>query len=115
MFHSDTVFLEKVRMGNAKNHKRKSNMPIDHRDQLSSFSDPQSASDRKLNFSHVQDSISDSDSESEGDVDQIHASGNGYRMWDWSQLQSLISSGSVCKVCRVNVMGKMRTNVLPYV
>ena len=57
-------------MGNAKNHQRKHKVPIDHRDQLSSYSGPQSASDRKLSFSLVQDSNSDSDSESESDVDQ---------------------------------------------
>ena len=78
------MFLDKVKMANTK---------------LSSYFHSQSTSNRKVNFSHVHDSFSDSDSEINSCVNHIQASGNGYSIWDWGQLQSLISSSCVCKMC----------------
>ncbi len=43
------------------------------------------------------------DSESENDCnnsdEELIGVGNGYRLWEWGQLQTLISDKYVCKVC----------------
>ena len=61
---------------------------------------PQTVSFKKLNMCEIE-SRTDSD-ESDFDEtsdDELEVSGNGYRLWEWCQLQTLISSSCVCKSC----------------
>jgi len=46
------------------------------------------------------------DSESDNDCndsDEVIGVGNGYRLWEWGQLQTLISDKCVCNVCGVGL------------
>jgi len=93
--HMVAIAYLTIDMGNLRNHKRKSKMTNGDKDLLSSHSKPESASARKLNFVHV--IYSDSEGE------HFQASCNGYRIWDWGQLQTLISNSFVCKFCGSDV------------
>ena len=52
-----------------------------------------------VSYSKLCDS-DDSDSEFDSDDDELfEVEGNGFRLWDWGQLQTLISKICVCKKC----------------
>ena len=82
-------------MGNRKNNVKKMNMNEDYIAKLSSpVVKPSTVSATKLQFSY---SVSDFDSSDE--QPEFYMTGNGYRLWECSQLQTLISQSCVCKTC----------------
>jgi len=42
---------------------------------------------------------SESDNDCNNSDEELIGVGNGYRLWEWGQLQTLISDKYVCKVC----------------
>ncbi len=74
-------------MGNKRNRQKKFKMSVDRQNALHDVpvvEDYKTVSAAKL--------CASSDEEVEG-------LGSGYRMWEWNQLQTLISSSCVCKMC----------------
>jgi len=90
-------FKVSLKMGNRRNRLKKLKMSVDVKKDLNDshvVSDPKTTSASKLC-----ESESASDSDCDSSEDEFEVTGNGYRIWDWGQLQAMISSACVCKDC----------------
>ena len=85
--------------GKLKCNKRKEHLKVF---KCSFHCETRSASDIKLNFVDSESDISDHESDYERD-EGILSSDNGYMLWEWGQLQTLISANCVCSFCRQEV------------
>jgi hypothetical protein len=91
-------------MGCAKRRKRKRRMDSGASERLHVDSDSnsmpelKSVSFKKIVDSDYSDSEIDSDSDMDSDEDIVN-SGSGYKIWEWGQLQSMITACCVCKLC----------------